>query len=507
MDLDMVIRAFTTIPVNYWIPLTWISYAVDYHFWGMDPTGYHLTNVVIHSVNTALLVFVADRLFCWKPEYLAGVTSDYGSSPFRGGRYGALLLLAALLWGIHPARVESVVWATERKDVLNGLFLLGSLCCYLRYAWLKAQGSSAFPVRPYILSLLLFAFSLMAKPSGVVFPLLLLLLDWYPAGRFRRGEVSALFLEKAPYILFAAIVAVLTIFIGSEQGSYIPLSLFPVSARVVVIGNALFEYIKLLLHPAGIITYYHLPFTIPHSYMYKAGAAFAALAGCAYLGRRRPWLSAALLSFFIPLLPVLQWFPNGLQPEICTRYTYLPTLLPSILLALFIGRGCRRLSDLGSRRGYLLASGAVLLLLYYGVVTQRLIGDWKNSGTFWTKVIENQPFERAYFYRGLYYVDEGKFDAAAQDYSTAIDLLAAVKSQEIYNLYAFRGEAFARAGRYQEAVRDLDAAIALFPHRLYYYHRGMALQALGRQAEAAEDMAKAGGAKGQMYWFPPGSAL
>ena len=509
MDLEMVVRAFTTIPINFWIPLTWISYAVDFHFWGMNPTGYHLTNIIIHSANVALLVPIADRLFRWRPEFLAGVPADCTSGSGPGFRYCALLLLAALLWGIHPARVESVAWATERKDVLNTLFLLGSLHFYLQYSWLKTREPGFGPtLRPYLLSLLFFAFSLMAKPSGVVLPLLLLVLDWYPAARLRRGEIVGLLLEKVPYLIIAGVVAAVTIFVGAVQGAFNPLNEFPLFVRVVVIGNALFEYVRLLLNPAGIITYYHLPLTIPQSYIYKAGAAFISLAACLILGRRKPWFIAALLAFLISLLPVLQLFPNGLQPALCTRYTYLPTLLPSILLALLIGKGCCRVSSFLPRAGALLAGGLVLLLLiYYGVVTQRLIGDWRNSGTFWTKVIENQPFERAYFYRGLYYVDETEYPAAVQDYTSALEMLEAVQSPERFNLYAFRGEALAKAGRYTEAVRDFDVAIALFPHRLYFYHRGAALQALGRLQEAAEDMAKAGRAKGQMYWFNPGSPL
>lgn len=507
-DMEMVVRAFTTIPINYWIPLTWISYAVDYRFWGMNPTGYHLTNIIIHSVNAALLVVITDRLFTWRPEFLCGVLPDTPADSGRGLRYGALLLFVALLWGIHPARVESVAWATERKDVLNGFFLLGSLYFYLQYSMLKMQGSDMnVLLRPYLLSLLFFTGSVMSKPLGVVFPPLLFLLDWFPLGRIRRGEVVRILLEKIPYLLLAGGVAAVTIIMGEGQGAYIPLSEFPLSARVVVIGNALFEYVRLLLYPAGIITYYHLPQVIPQSYIYKAAIAFVLLAVSFFFGRGKPWLIATLLAFLIPLLPVLQLFPNGLQPALCTRYTYLPTLLPTIMIVLLIGKGFGRLSAGFPRSAPLLAGGVVILLFYYGMVTQRLIGDWKNSGTFWTRVIETQPFERAYFYRGLYYADEGRFPEAVQDYSSTLDLLAAEHSPEIYNLYAFRGEAFAKAGRYPEALRDFDAAIAMFPHRLYFYHRGEVLQALGRLSEAAEDRARAGRARGQMHWFTPGTAL
>lgn len=504
----MVVRAFTTIPINYWIPLTWVSYAVDYHFWGMNPTGYHLTNIIIHSMNAALVVMIAHRLFCWHPELLPWLPHSDRDNSRAHSLYLAILLLAGLLWAIHPARVESVAWATERKDVLNGLFLFASLYFYLQYAWLKTCRQGDRSLRPYLLSLLFFALSLMAKPSGVVLPLLLLLLDWFPGGRLRRGEIGRLLLEKFPYLALAGGVAAVTIIVGAAQGSYIPLSEFPLSARLAVIGNALSGYVTLLLNPAEIITYYHLPLAIPLSYVYKAAIAFVLLAACLFFGRRKHWFIAAILGFLIPLLPVLQLFPNGLQPALCTRYTYLPTLLPSILLALLIVICCRRLSAMMPKGGAVITGVLVLVLLfYYGMVTQRLIGDWKNSGTFWTRVIETQPFERAYFYRGLYYFDVADYNAAVQDYSAAIELQMAAGSQDIYNLYAFRGESLAKAGRYAEAVRDFDTAIAAFPHRLYYFHRAAALKSLGRLDEFTIDLAKAGQAKGQMHWFPPGSPL
>jgi hypothetical protein len=505
-DLNMVFRAFTTIPINYWIPLTWISYAIDYQFWGMNPAGYHLTNVIIHGANTALLVPIADRLLRWRPEFLDGVLADSDVSG-HGWRYGLLLLFTALLWGIHPARVESVAWATERKDVLNGLFFLGSLHFYVRYAWLKTRSSGPGIFPSYLLSLGCFSLSLMAKPSGVVLPVMLLLLDWFPTGRLNRRTIGWLILEKLPYLLLAGCVATVTIVIGAGQGSYIPLSEFPVSARLVVIGNALFEYVKLLLHPAGIITYYHLPFTIPSVFIYKALTALAVLSVCLWFCRKRPWFGAALLAFLIPLLPVLQFFPNGLQPALCTRYTYLPTLLPTIVIVAAVAGLLRRWGGTLPGRRLVLAGIATALLVYYGTVTYRLIGDWQDSGTFWTKVIESQPFERAYFYRALFFVDEGDYDAAVRDYTTTLDMLQAIKSPEAFNVYAFRGEALARAGRHEEAIADFTRAIGLFPHQLYYFHRGKSLRHLARLPEAADDEARAGRAGGEMRWFPPGAAL
>jgi hypothetical protein len=509
LDLEMVVKSFTTVPINFWTPLTWISYAVDYYFWGMNPTGYHLTNNIIHSVNAALFVFIADRLIRWRPEFLSMALGDHMTGVGSRLKYGMLLLFVTLLWGIHPARVESVAWATERKDVLHGLFLFGAIHYYLQYSWGKTRApNSGATCRPYLLSLLFFTLSLMAKPSGVVMPMMLLVLDWYPADRFRRGEIFILILEKIPYFLLAAGVAAITIIVGSTQGAYLSLDEFPISVRFIVIGTALFEYVKLVINPSSILPYYHLPFNIPVEYMVKACAAYTIFVIIIYVGMRIKWMLAVTAMFVIPLLPVLQFFPNGFQPTLCTRYTYTPTLVPSIIFAMFIFISHSKLL-LASRRysANILVGLMLLLIVYYGVVTQRLIGEWKNSGTFWTRVIETQPFDRAYFYRGLFFFDTGNYAAAVQDYTSTLELLNKTRSLEAFNLYAFRGEALAKAGRYEEAVRDFDAVIAIYPHRLYFYHRGNALIALGRINEGTKDLARAGQAKGQMYWFPPGTPL
>lgn len=506
LDMDMLVKAFTTIPINYWIPLTWVSYAIDYYFWGMNPTGYHLTNVIIHSANVVLFVLVAKQLYRWRPDFLFGAIPVCKNDSVKWVVFGALLLLAALLWGIHPARVESVVWATERKDVLNGFFLLGSLYFYLRYSWQKSAGKGSGPFL-YVASLSLYACSLMAKPSGVVLPLLLLILDWYPGGRYRKGEIAVLLVEKVPFLLFAAAVALITILVGSDQSSFISFSHFSVYTRFIVIGTALFEYCKQIINPASIIPYYHLPFTIPSIYIIKAFVAYSGLVACFYVGRHKPWFIAALLSFLVTLLPVLQLFPNGFQTTICTRYTYISTLFPSILIAILLFAAYCKALLISKKLSFLIAMGLFLLLIFYGTVTQRLIGDWQNSGTFWSRVIETQPFERAYFYRGLYYVDEGNYQGAINDYTTTLDMLKALQSPEFYNLYAFRGEALSLAGRFEEAVADFDRAIAIYPHRLYYYHRAEALKALGRIIESDQDFIRAGRAKGQMCWFPPEAPL
>lgn len=506
LNKELFVTAFTSSPLNFWIPLTWISFAFDYHFWGLNPVGYHLTNIILHAVNAGVVLLIANRLWSqwqWLKDHDQGQMIEAKSYP-----YLMMLLFTALLWAVHPARVESVVWATERKDVLNGLFTFSSILFYLRYIEKKeAVLAKKAAYRDYFISLLLFLFSLMSKPTSVLLPFMLLVIDWYPLGRLHKSSNASVYLEKVPYLLLGAAVSAVTIFLNEQINAYIPLSFFPVSARVVVIGNSLFEYFRLMVNPLGILPYHHLPLRIPQIYIIKTIAAAFFIGFFLYAGRKRRWLAVSIIAFIIPLLPVLQFFPNGFQPELCLRYTYLPSLFPCIIMSGMVMAWLHKAD--GKNINIITVKMALpLLLIFYAVVTNIHTGDWKNSGTFWTTVIENKPFDRAYYYRALYYVDSVKdYSAAINDYTTCLQMFAEDKNPEIFNLYAFRGEALGKAGRYSEAVKDFDTAISLFPNRIYHYYRGYALIELGRIKEAEQDLLRAGSAQGPLRWISLGSPL
>lgn len=490
LDGDFIATVFTQPHAGWWMPLTWISLAVDYRIWGLNPLGYHLTNILLHSFNAGLVTLIADKL----------LQERFARGAYATRLYPVMLLLAGLLWGIHPLRVESVAWVTERKDVLNGLFTLASILCYLSYAR-KREAGDAGVEWSYRLSLLLFICSLMAKSVSVVLPFLLLIVDWYPLERLRRGRVVSLLIEKVPFFAISAAMALLTVMIAAQRDILIHSDTLPLVMRLLISGNALFEYCRLLLFPVGIIPLYVIPNPIPYTFAVNSLAMVAFTCACVYAANRCRCLLAAWLCFVIPLLPVLAFFQNGDQSH-ASRFTYLPSLAPSILMAVVLVIVYTRAAERWQGYSRLVAAFTLVLLVGYSSITQRLIGVWQDTGTMWSRVIERQPLGRAHQERGLFYLEKGRFVAAVEDFSAAIAIAAGLGMPQNYNLIAHRGEALRLAGRYDEAARDFTVAIMLFPNPVYYYHRGLSLKALGNDRAAAEDFKQAGNDSGPLEWYP-----
>ncbi|OGU16336.1 MAG: hypothetical protein A2076_02840 [Geobacteraceae bacterium GWC2_53_11] len=486
---DFFASVFTQVHIVWWMPLTWISLALDYHFWGLNPLGYHLTNILLHAVNAGLVVFIADRLLTGMGRGNSSQTGSY--------TYPATLLLAGLLWGIHPLRVESVTWVTERKDVLNGLFTLGSLLFYLCYARKKGRGEAAG--RDYCFSLVLFGLSLMAKSVSVVLPLMLLVADWYPFGRLRRGSILPLLVEKIPFFAMSAAMTVVTFYLTSRSNYRVSFEYFPLSQRIAVSGNALFEYLRLLLVPVGISPLHLIAEPIPFRYTVTTIISAGICVGV-YTLRKQRLIPALWLCFLLPLLPVLAFFQNGDQ-AFASRFTYLPSVAPSIAAAALIAGGYTKLTAAGNRYARILVALCAAGLLIYATMTVRLIGFWKDTATFWTRAIDLEPSAIFYKERGKFYYSQGNHDAAVADYTAAIKGATGYLRVNVFNLYILRGEAFHAAGRFAEAVDDYTAAIGMYPHPAYYRVRGLALKSLGKMREAEEDFSRAGDHSGAIDWY------
>ncbi len=491
LDWNLFTSAFTMPHAGYWMPLTWISFAIDYHFWRLNPLGYHLTNIVLHTVNSGLVVLIADRLF--RQNSLYGSTASINKLLYPG-----MLLLAGLLFGLHPLRVESVAWVTERKDVLNGLFSFGSILFYLRYCQKKAVAGAA--ASEYILSLAFFVLSLTAKSVSVVIPAMLLVADWYPMGRLKKGNVGAVLVEKIPFLCLSALMTLLTFYYTAQSGFLITYEVFPFWQRFVVSGNAVFEYCRLLLYPIGILPFHMIPDPIPLSFAVKTAVVVILSCCCIFAGRKRPWICATWLVFIFPLLPVLAFFQNGDQ-AFAARFTYLPSVGPSIAAGAIIAVACRKGTGTARHFCFAVSSIFVIIIFLYVGITARLINVWKTPEAFWSRVIDLDPEVIAFKERGKIHYQNGEYNAAIEDYSAAMKIAAGIFRTTVFNLYAYRGDAFLAAGRYCEAVQDFTTAISMLPHKAYYYRRGLALSALGKPQAAAADFERSGPDPGPMGWF------
>ncbi|GFE56442.1 tetratricopeptide repeat protein [Geobacter sp. AOG1] len=493
LDGNLLFSVFTQPHVGFWMPLTWLSLALDYRFWGLNPVGYHLTNILLHAINTGLVVLIADRLIKRGP-----VTGDREQPDYISF---LMLLLAGLLWGIHPLRVESVAWVTERKDVLNGLFSLGSILCYLRYVGdRELHGLKDAAGRWYVVSLVLFLLSLMAKSVSVVIPAMLLIADWYPLGRFRRENIRSVLVEKIPYLLIAAAISLLTLHFAAESRILISTADLSFYQRLMLSGSAIVEYCRMLLYPVGIIHLYLIPIPVPSRYAVITALVAGFTCSVIYAGRKTPWLPATWFFFIIPLVPVLAFFQNGVQAY-AARFTYLPSVAPSIAAAAGIAFVHKKSKASAQRYPAILLSVLIAsLLVFYVATTERLIASWTNSETLWSRLISFRPIGRAYFFRGDYYLVIGNYVAAEKDLTTSIRLALEAGNPEVFNLYAMRGDALSKSGRYDDAVRDFTTAIGMYPHPNFYYHRGGALKALGREREAAADFSRAGEDTGPLEW-------
>lgn len=509
LDLNLLTTVFSQPYYFGWLPLTYLSFAVDYHFWGLNPLGYHLTNVLFHAVNVFLVVMIADKFMRVEVVGLRGAEEESSNISLltqlpTAKLYPVILLLIGLLWGVHPLRVESVVWVSQRKDVLNGLLTLGSLFFYLRYVQSKVLAEQRrSTLKNYGLSLGLFAFSLLAKQVSVVLPVVLLLIDWYPLGRVRKERLIPLLLEKLPYLFLSVAVSGLTIYFAAQSNVMISAAEFPYYARTLVSGNAIFEYCRFFVWPVGIQPYFVIGDELPLAFTLKTVTVVVFTFATCSLARKKPFLAATWFCFLLPLLPVLAFTQTADDTAFASRYTYLPAVAPSVAFgALLVS--LTEFAEASRTRftSKLMLSLVSLVVIVYGAITLQLVAAWQNAGTLWTRQIEIQPLGRAYTFRGIYYFTAKNYPTALNDFASSIKIAEQTSREDVFNLYAHHGEALRALGRHDEALVDFTTAINLSGQPQYYYFRGCSLQSLGRVSEAEEDFKRAGEHTGPIKWFP-----
>ena len=369
--------------MGHYIPVTWLSFGLNYALGEMNPWGYHAGNLVLHAANATLVYLVARRLLAAARE--GGSQSGHASGPVVGA--GAF---AALVWGVHPLRVESVAWITERRDVLCGLFFLLAVLAYLK--GLERGGD----LRPtwQTLSLAAFAAALLSKAAAMPLPAVLLLLDLYP---LRRRDVGwkRLAIEKLPYAALAAATAVVALIALPRGTAVTSYDSYGVAARVGMVAYSLIFYpIKFLL-PIRLSPMYELPARVDLASwpFLPALLGVAGVTAALALGRARwPGGFAAWMYSALMVLPVSGVVHAGSQ-LVNDRYSYLSGIGFSVLAGAGV-LGVLRLRERGrvsTTTTSALAGGAALIVLTLGVAAWTQTQVWRDSETLWRWAVEMDP--------------------------------------------------------------------------------------------------------------------
>jgi len=474
IDLETLRWAFTSINVANWHPLTMLSFVADYAVWGLNPLGYHLTNIIIHAINTFISGLLAATLV---RAALTGRTDGVERKAAAAG------FITALLFGIHPLHVESVAWISERKDLLCGLFYMLAMLAYMKYAIAEASKAT----RWYIITLLMFVLGLMSKPMIVSLPAVLLILDLYPLDRFTSKTPAAVkraLLDKAPFFLLSAASALSTIAFQATHGAMVSGEAYPLALRVLTAARGFIFYLYKTLVPLWLAPYYPRPTSIDFFSLEFAGsvAAFIAISiFCALTFKKRKVFAAAWLFYLVTLLPVIGLVQVGGQAA-ADRYAYIPGLAPFLLI------GCAA-AYISARRRALFTAATVIAAATLAVLSINQISIWKDPVTFWSHEISLYPgsVPIAYINRAMAYEDSGRLALALADYTTAMEL-----NRNYPGNYNNRGGLLNTMGRYEEARADLTRAIELNPRFAEaYFNRGLANRHLGMYAEAIADFSAA----------------
>lgn len=462
LSIETIRWAFTTFYFRDWLPLVWISFAIEYALWGLNPVGYHLTNNIIHACNAGLFALISLAL-C--KLYLAG---HEHSTVLRGNRSFYCALLAALLFAVHPLRVESVAWAFERKDVLSLFFGLLSLHVYLRYIRSKAESGTspvdfAFLGKPlYWLAVGFYCLSLFSKAMLVSLPLVMLIIDCFPLKRFNRVQIKAALFEKAPFILLAGTTS--AILMTVHAAGKMPLSQADMLSRFLIACKSIITYLQQMVWPVN-LSHFHLhPGNIGSpgfEYLFPI-FLFIVITISSFLVRKRwPVIPTVWAVYLITLLPVLG-FTQVSSTAMADRYTYVPGLAISLLVALAI----MSLADACSASRLLSSSVTVAIigiLLVSCYLTVRQISYWKDDVTLWSRAIELQPHfsGRMYAERAAAYKDKGEFQKALQDINEAITIATQKRRPKMEELYFERSSILQLLGETALATADYNYALSL----------------------------------------------
>jgi Flp pilus assembly protein TadD len=519
---------FTATWMGHYIPLTWLSFGLNHALGGMEPWGYHLGNLLLHAANTTLLFFVARRLLAVAaiaPASHGNPERESGSDRTRWPEAGVTISLAAttatLLWALHPLRVESVAWITERRDLLSGFFYLIAVLAYLR----GATRERTLAGRWLVASLAAFAAALGSKAIAMTLPLTLLVLDVYPLRRLRLGW-PLLVREKLGHLALAAVGAGVASWAVTRGAGWTSYEAYGLEARLAMTGYSFWFYPWKLLWPERLSPLYELPARIrllDAEFLWPTVGVLVVTTVLLLARHRAPGALAAWVHSIIVLAPVSGIAHAGHQLA-HDRYSYLSSLGFAVLAgAAVMWLGQQRARGQVSRWVVGATTAAmVLALVGLGAGTWVQSRIWRDSESLWRSAVTAHPtcalcrqklggvlqtaglhreaeaeLTRAVALRperptahnslGALHVDQGRLGDAEVEFREAIRL-APQYAEATANL----GALYARQRRYAEAIVVLRRAVALAPQfgnargnlAFALDNAGVDLAQAGRPAEA-----------------------
>jgi len=426
-----IIWAFTHIQVGHWDPLTTISHMADCQVYGLWAGGHHLTNVLLQAAAAVLLFLVLVEMAggLWRCGFVAAV------------------------WAIHPLRVESVAWVTERKDLLSGVFFMLTLLAYAAYA---RQPRSKLR---YCTVGAVFILGLMSKSMLVTVPFVLLLLDYWPLKRFKPGEgvegwrtAWRLIPEKAPLLLIAVIFAVVQV--EAARSHLISVDKTPVMQRV---GEAMVicaVYLRQTVWPVDLAVEYVRPAGgLPAWQFVLAIAVLGALSAGVLLGRKKqPWLVTGWLWYVGTLVPVIGIFQSDKYPQ-DDRYTYLPQIGVCIAGTWAAAEWAGRWRD----RRITLGTVAVVILCALSAAAWQQTTYWRDSEALWTHTLGcTQENHEAQNNLGEALLQQGRTDEAMAHFQEALRI-----KPDYAVAHTNLGDALLRQGRMEEAMAQFQEALRI----------------------------------------------
>jgi hypothetical protein len=452
--------AFTTGHAANWHPLTWLSHMLDVELFGLQPPYHHAVSVAFHAANAVLLFLL-----------LFGLTKNFWPS-----------VLVAAFFALHPQRAESVAWISERKDVLSTFFGLLCLLAYSRYASyaesrVESRESRVGPtphptLSPneaerakrtwYGVTLFCFALGLMSKPMLVTWPLLMLLLDYWPLQRVRSAECrmrngwgkewARLVREKIPFFMLTVASCLVTFLVQQRGGAVASLGNHPLPDRM---ANATLSYLRYLgktFWPTDLAVYYPAPAPWPLATVIIAAAILLVITFlCLRLGRTHPYLLVGWGWFVITLIPVIGIVQVGGQ-AMADRYTYVPTMG---LLIMVIWGG----ADLLPKHRALTFGVALIALGVNGVLLHRYVTLWKNSETLFAHAIAvTPPNYKARFCLANALIDQGRTTEGVEQLRVCLEINPSFA--DAYGRLAFLAT---RSGQFNDAVAHYRKALELRP--------------------------------------------